>query len=38
MVELMALETSMGLFMIVSGLGVLALIITLVIGSDDDKD
>lgn len=34
----MALEISMGLFMIVSGLGVLALIITLVIGSDDDKD
>lgn len=34
----MALEVSMGLFMIVAGLGVLAMIISLVIGSDDDKD
>ena len=32
------LAVSMGLFMIVAGLGMLALIISLVIGSDDDKD
>lgn len=34
----MELAVSMGLFMIVAGLAMLALIISLVIGSDDDKD
>ena len=34
----MALIPAMGAFMIVAGLGMLALIISLVIGSDDDKD
>ena len=38
MAKLMALEISMGLFMIVAGLAMLALIISLIIGSDDDKD
>lgn len=34
----MELALAMGLFMVVSGLAMLALIISLVIGSDDEKD